>query len=153
MAEWQQSDIYPQFSSGSGVYREVVVGKCPDGLYSRHWTGRPYGHKKYYDRGNFGLVETVQDGVYTAQYSKVKESNLAEHNDCFDYAYRIQQLTANQTNTGKLDIGLTGSGNGSGTGSGGNSGGSRGQRSSTDVPLELIAGAIIGIGTIIYWLK
>jgi len=144
MANWRKSDIYPQFDTGNGVYREVVVGKCSDGYYSRHWTGRPYGHKQYYDRGNFGLWETIVDGVYTTNYSKVRDSNLAEHSECFDYAYQIQQIKDSQTNTGKLDIGLTGSNE---------NGGGRGQRASTDIPIPLIMSALIGISTIIYWLK
>ena len=141
--DWRKSDIYPQWDTGSGVYREVVVGRCANGDYARYSKGRPFGHKKYYDRGSFGLHETAVAGEYNHRYIRSEDTNKAYYDDCFNYALGIQ----NQPDfDGKLDVNED-------SGSNQSDGGNRGQRASTNVPIILIVSAIIALITIIYWLK
>lgn len=139
--DWRKSDIYPQWDTGNGAYREVVVGRCANGDYARFSKGRPFGHKKYYDKGSFGLHETAVAGQYNHRFIRSEDTNKAYYDGCFNHALHIQnqpdEIFDDEQNPDEID----------------NGNGGRGQRKSTDIPIILIVSVIIALITIIYWLR
>lgn len=147
MAKWIQSDIYPQWHRGNGIWRTQVVGPGANGKYVRKYNkiasilGIDFVAKKdQYESGNFGfaaLAEGSNEGTWS--WSRTGGANAEKYMAAFDYAYAEMYSEPVEEIETEEEIVFVDSG--------------RGTRVETSVPVLLIVAGVIALITIIYFLK
>jgi hypothetical protein len=141
---------YPTWVSGNGIHRVTVTGPDSFGRYIRRYNKigsfglifwNKYPDQQFYKivSGGYSMPEATSEnpepiGFWT--FGASGDPTSKNHYDkVFDYAY-AQLHPQEPPPPPPPEVAP-----------------SRGQRESTDVPIPLIASALIGITTIIYWLK